>query len=110
MVQNLATCWEIRALDVFQEISAPQVILTYRRSTCAHNLAEVVRWERATHADRYSGGAVEQQIRNGGREHVRFFTYRVVRGPKICGAPINVPEKHSGKGAQSRFGVAHRGR
>ena len=65
MVQNLATRREIRALDVFQEISALQVILAYRRSTCAHNLAEVVRRERATHADRNTGGAVEQQIGNG---------------------------------------------
>src|SRR5271157_709853 len=59
MVQNLATCGKIGALDMFQEIPGRQVLLPDRRSTCGNNLAEVVRRERAAHTDRYSGGAVE---------------------------------------------------
>ena len=75
-----------------------------------HDLDEVVRRHVRRHADRDAGGAVDQQVRDRGRQHRRLELAGVVVGPEVDGVLVDRGRhRHRGR-RHPALGVAHRGR
>ena len=62
------------------------------------------------HADGDAGAAVEQQVRQARRQHLRLLRRGVVVRLEIDGVLVDVGEHLVGDRGQARFGVAHRRR
>ena len=74
------------------------------------DLGEVVRGHVGRHADSDSGRAVDQQVGQAGREHLRLNFRAVVVGDEIDGVLIERRHHFHGGRAQPALGVAHRRR
>ncbi|MDH6665710.1 UNVERIFIED_ORG: hypothetical protein M2442_001709 [Methylorubrum zatmanii] len=74
-------------------------------------LAEIVRRNVGGHAHRDAARAVDQQVREAGRQDGRLLVLPVVVRLEIDGVLVDVREERAGGLSQARFGVAHgRGR
>ena len=71
------------------------------------DLAEVVRDEVGGHADGDAGGAVDEQVRDGGREHDRLGLAAVVVGPEVDDVLVEAGGHVHGGAGEPCLGVAH---
>ena len=59
------------------------------------------------HADRDAAGAVDQQVREAGREDLRLALRRVIVGLEVDRVAVDVAEQEVGDLGEPRFGVPH---
>ena len=74
------------------------------------DLGEVVRRDVGRHADGDAGAAVDQQLRDGGRQDDRLAQRGVVVVAEVDGLVADVAQQLFGDRRQAGFGVAHGGR
>ena len=75
------------------------------------HFAEIVRWNVGGHSDRDSAGAIDQEVREAGREDLRLALRRIVVGLEVDRVLVDVRQQEVGDLAKPRFRVAHgRGR
>ena len=71
------------------------------------HLAQIVRRDVGRHADRDSAGAVDQQVREAGREDLRLALRGVVIGLEVDRVLVDVAKQEIGDLRQPRLGVSH---
>ena len=71
------------------------------------HLTQVVRGHVRRHADRDSGGSVDQQVWNGGGQHRRFLGRFVVVWNEVDGLLVEIRHQVFGQGLKTRLRVAH---
>ncbi len=71
------------------------------------HFGNIVRRDVGRHADRNAGCAINQQVRNTGRQHRRLAFLAVIVGHEIDRVFFNVGEDFAGNLGQSTFGVTH---
>ncbi len=74
------------------------------------HFAQIVRRNVGRHADGDAAGAVDQQIGEARRQHLRLLPRAVVVVAEIDRVLVEIVEQAVGDLGQPRFGVAHRGR
>ena len=72
------------------------------------DLAQIVRRDVGRHADGDALGAVDQQVREAGRQDLRLALGVVVVRLEIDGVLVDVVEQRIGDAGEPRLGVAHR--
>ena len=92
-VEDLAAGGEVGALDVLAEVLAGQRRVADQRHQRLDDLAQVVRRDVGRHADGDAGAAVDQQLRNGGRQHDRLAQGGVVVVAEVDGLVANVAQQ-----------------
>jgi len=70
-------------------------------------LTDIVGRDRRRHADSDAMGTIGQQVREGGRQDHRLFSFFVIRCPKIDGVLVDTLEQQLCDVGQPCFGVAH---
>ena len=75
----------------------------------ADDLDEVVRGHVGRHADRDAAGAVDEQVREGGGQHVRLHELVVVVGHEVDDVLVEVFGERERGGGEARLGVARGG-
>ena len=70
-------------------------------------LDNVVGWDAGRHAHRDTGGAVGQQVREGGRQHDRFTFLAVIGFPEIDGILVDGFQKSHGDFGEAGLRIAH---
>ena len=101
---------EVRALDELAQVVRGQVRVVDERDRRVDDLAEVVRRDVGRHADRDPRAAVDEQVRELGRQDRRLLLRAVVVVDEVDGVLVDVGEHLAGDRGQARLGVAHRGR
>ncbi len=76
----------------------------------AGDLAQVVRRDVGRHPDGDAGGAVDQQVREAGRQDQRLLGRFVVVGAEVDGVGVDVAQQLGREAGQPRLGVPHRRR
>ena len=76
----------------------------------ADHLDQVVRRHVGGHADGDAAGAVDQQVRQRGRQHLRLLVRVVVGRDEVDGRLVEAGGHQQGRGGQAGLGVARRGR
>ena len=74
------------------------------------DLAEVVRRDVRRHPDRDAGAAVDEQVREPGRQDERLALRLVVVRAEVDGVGVELAQHLLGELREARLGVAHRGR
>ena len=105
--QNFPARRKIRALDVAQQAGGRDARVVDHRQQRPHHLAEVVRRDVGRHADGDAARAVEQQLRNRGRQHDRLVERGVVIRPIRNRGAGEVAEQFVGQRRQLGLGIAH---
>ena len=104
---------EVRSLDdadqVFQQFLAAGVRVVERPVDAVRHLAHVVRRDVGGHADGDAGGAVDEQVREAGRQHGRLLGLAVVVGHEVDGVLVDVAHHLHGQRGHTAFGVTHGG-
>ena len=77
-----------------------------QRDTGVDHLAEIVRRDIGRHADRDAARAVDQQVREFGRQHDRFLLAAVIVRLEVDRVLIEVVEQRDGGAGQPNLGVA----
>jgi hypothetical protein len=75
-----------------------------------HDLDQVVRGAVRGHADRDAGGAVDEQVRERGRQHRRLDVLAVVVGAEVDGVGVEVGRHGQRRRRHPALGVPHRRR
>ena len=101
---------EVRALDELAQVVRRQVRVVDHRDRRVDDLAEVVRRDVGRHPDRDPGAAVDEQVRELGRQDRRLLLGAVVVVDEVDGVLVDVGEHLAGDRGQARLGVAHGGR
>ena len=94
--------------DVDQFVDGERGIVDQRHAG-VDDFAEIVRRDIGRHADRDAAGAVDQQVRELGRQDRRLPILVVVIGLEIDGVLVDVVEQRLRDLGQPGFGVPHRG-
>ena len=81
-----------------------------QRDAGVDDLAEIVRRDIGRHADCDAAGAVDQQVRELGRQNRRFLLGSVVVRNEIDGVLVDVAEHLQRRLGQARFGISVGGR
>ena len=104
---------EVRSLDdanqVFQQLFAAGVRMLKRPVHAFGHLAHVVRRNIGGHTHGDAGGAVDQQVREAGRQYSRFLGFAVVVGHEVDGVLVDVAHHLHGQRGHTAFGVTHGG-
>ena len=100
---------KIRSRDDVDEIVDRQRGIVDQRDAGVDHFAEIVRRNVGGHADRDAAGAVDQQVREFGRQHPRFPERAVVIVLVIDGVLVEIVEQQLRDLGQAGFGVPHRG-
>ena len=100
---------EIRPLyDIEQIVQRGFRIIDQRDGRLRH-FAQVVRRNVGRHADGDAGGAVQQNIRQARRQHLRLVQRAVEVRHEIDRALPQLAQQHFGVARQARFGITHGG-
>jgi hypothetical protein len=100
---------EVGAADVLQELADAEVGVVDEGEAGGDQLAEVVRRDVGRHADGDADGAVEQEVRDPGREDRGLELLLVVVGDPVDGVLLEVGQQLAGHLRHADFGVAHGG-
>ena len=84
---------EIGALDVLGQLLDVGGRVVDQRDERVDDLAEVVRRDVRRHADGDPGRAVDEQVREARREHLRLLARLVVVRPEVDGVGVDVAEE-----------------
>ena len=87
-----------------------RLVLVLKRPVHAFgHLAHVVRRNIGGHTHGDAGGAVDQQVREAGRQYSRFLGFAVVVGHEVDGVLVDVAHHLHGQRGHTAFGVTHGG-
>ena len=101
---------EIGALDDLENVVERRLGVVEQEGDRVEELLEVMRGDVRGHADRDSGGAVEQQVREPGRQDRGLLITAVVVGLEIDRVLVDVGDELLSDGREPRLRIAHRGR
>ena len=97
---------EVRRRDVLDQLVDPEVGLLEQCLAGVHHLPEVVGRDVGRHAHGDSRGAVDEQVRDLGRQRRGFLLLAVVVRDEIDGFLLDVGEQLRGDAVQAALGVA----
>ena len=83
----------------------PSAGLSISADAGVDDFAEIVRRDVGRHADGDAAGAVDQQVRELGRQNRRLFLRIVVVGLEIDGVLVDIAEHFHRRFGQARFGI-----
>ena len=98
---------EIRALHVLHQILERDVRIVDLRADAVDHFAEIVRRHVGGHADRDAGAAIDEQIRERGREDRRLGAGLVVVRDKVDRVLVHVGHERGAEMRHARLGVTH---
>ena len=101
---------EIRSRDVVHELADFHIRIVEQSHAGVDTLCEVVRRHVGGHTYSDTGGAVDKDIREAGRQHERFFAGVVVVGLEVNGIFIDIPQHFLAKLGKTHLGITHGGR
>jgi hypothetical protein len=107
---DLAAEREVRPLHLVEQVGDGGVRLVDQQDGRLQHLGQVVRGDLRGHADGDAGGAVDQQVREPGRQHHRLAPGAVVTGGQIDRLAVQFAQQQFGLPRQLRLGVPVRGR
>jgi hypothetical protein len=93
----------------FQSLVRCQVLVLDQEHEPVDHLAQIVRRDVGGHADRDTGRAVDEQVRQHRRQHDRLGRAVVVRRLEVDRLLLDVRHHRSADARQPALGVAHRG-
>src|SRR5439155_19144948 len=96
---------EVRRRHQFDQVIDRGLGLFQQRLAGVHHLPQVVRRNIGRHAHGDPGGAVDEQIRDLGRQRRRFLLLAVVVGNEIDGFLLDIGEYFRGDAVQAAFGI-----
>jgi len=96
---------EVRPRNVTHQCVQIGIGVSQQMLQRADDLDQIVRGQVGGHPDRDAGCAVDQQIREGGRQDGRFEFFAVVVRPEIHGVGFDIGDHRHGSGCQTAFGV-----
>ena len=103
--QDGSTGREIRTRHQLHDLDKRRSGVTYQRNCGVDDFRQIMRRAVGRHADRDTGTAVDEQVRNTGGQHFRFvFTVIVIRA-KVDGFLVDVFKQRRGDLRKPRFGV-----
>ena len=108
--QNDAAGREIRTRHDGDQIVDREAGIVDQRHAGIDHLAEIVRRDVGRHADGDAAGAVDQEVREFGRQHDRLAFGIVVIGLEVDGVLVQIVDQRAGHALQPHLGVAHRRR
>ena len=88
--ENDPACREIRTLNMLEEVIDSSFGIIYKMHQSVDRFIQVVRWDIGRHADRNTGGAVTDEIREFAGQYLGFFTGIIIVGLKIDGILFEV--------------------
>ena len=97
---------EIRRRHVLHQLFDGDRAIVEIGAAGVDDLAQIVRRDVGRHADRDPLGAVDQQVREAGRQHLGLALGLVVIGLKVDGVVVEVVEQRIGDAREPRLGVA----
>ena len=100
---------EVRSLDVFHQAVEADLRVVDEGGHRAGDFTQVVRWDVGRHADRDSGGAVDQEVREARRQDQRLTLRLVVVGAELDRVRVDVAQHLRGQAGEPGLGVTHRG-
>ena len=98
---------EVRTRDMLHQVLDAQVRVVDQRNAAVDHLGQVVRRDVGRHADGDAGGAVDQQIRDPGRQDRRFGLLLVVVGDEVDRFLVEIGEQFVRDLRHAHFGIAH---
>jgi hypothetical protein len=101
---------EVRSPDVPAQVVRGDLGVLDQRDRRIGNLAEMVRRDVGRHPDRDPGAAVDEQVRELGREDRRLLLRAVVVVVVVDGVLVDVGQHLGGDPGEARLRVAHRRR
>ena len=101
---------EVGALDVAHQALDVDLRIVDVGDRGGDDLAQVVRRDIGGHAHGDARTAVDEQVREAGREHDRLLARPVVGGREVHRLRVDVPQHLGGQALEARLGVAHGGR
>ena len=102
---------KIRPRDKLHQLFDRKIRIFHQGNQSIDHFPQIVRRDIGRHADRDTGGAVDQQIGNARRQNRRFFEGVVVVRNEIDGLFFDIRQQLFGETGHPDFGVAHgRGR
>ena len=105
--ENDAAGREVGARNDAVELVDAQRRIVDQRDAGVDHLAEIVRGDIGRHADRDAARAVDQEVREAGRQHHRLSLVAVVVRLEIDRVLVDVLEQLHGGAGQAAFGVPH---
>ena len=108
--EDAATGGEVRALHELHEVVGAGPGVVDEVDGGVDDLAEVVRRDAGGHADRDALAAVDQQVREAGRQHRRLLGGVVVVGQHVDGVLVDVRQHLHRQRVQPALGVTLSGR
>ena len=97
---------KIRRRHVFHQFFDGDGTIVEIGAAGVDDLAEIVRRDVGRHADRDALGAVDQEVREAGRQYLGLVLGLVVIGLEIDGVVVEVVEQRIGDAREPRLGVA----
>ena len=104
-----ARCGQIRAGDELHQLIDGDFRVVEQGDTAVDHLAEIVRRDVGGHADRDTGGTVDQQIREARGQYGRFGLGLIVVGDEIDRILIEVRQQFVCQAGHAHFRIAHGG-
>ena len=106
------SCREIRSLDDRHEfVNRGFAVLLYavvdHANNAVNHFAQVMRWDVRCHSDCDTGGSVDQQIRETGRQYRRLLLCLVKVRNKINSILIDIRQHFHGDFAETRLSISH---
>ena len=109
-VRDLPAGREVGPLDVLEQILGLELAVVDERHRRLAHLAEVVGRDVGGHADGDPGAAVDEQLRDLGRQHDRLLGRAVVVGAEVDRPLLDLGEQLHRQRREARLGVAVGGR
>ena len=106
---DLAAGGQVRARDEAHQVVERRLGVGDQVLERLDHLDQVVRRDVGRHADRDAGGAVDQQVGDGGRQHDRLHLARVVVGLEVDRVLVDRGGHRDRGGRHPALGVAHGG-
>ncbi len=107
LAKDEAASWEVRALHMLHQPFRADCRIIHVGAARGEHLAEIVRRDVGRHADGDAAGAVDQQIGEARRKHLRLALRRIVIGLELDRVLVDVPEEEIGDLGEPRFSVSH---
>ena len=107
--ENIGPGREVRSLDVFHQFRGRHVRILHQGNDAVDGFPQVVRGDVGGHADGDAAGAVDNQIREPGRQDSRLFFLTVIVIHHVHGFLIEIADHLHGDLGHSRFRVTHGG-
>ena len=91
---------------MLHQLVVGDVGIVEHRAAGVDHLAQIVGRDVGRHADRDAGAAIDQDVREARRQHLRFLPAAVIIGLEVDRVLVDIVEQRLGRAREPRLGVA----